>query len=84
MDLVPGFPIKIVQSSELLLLLYENYTMYRQIFLDARELPKDPNPTWMGYSVGRWDRDSLVVDVTGFNDKTWLDIDGHPILMRCI
>jgi hypothetical protein len=78
MDLVPGFPIKIVQSSSLLLLLYENYTMYRQIFIDARELPKDLNPTWMGYSVGRWDGDSLVVEVVGFNDKTWLDVDGHP------
>src|SRR5206468_10635651 len=39
---------------------------------------KNPNPSWMGYSVGHWDGDTLVVDSSGFNDKTWLDYDGHP------
>jgi hypothetical protein len=51
---------------------------FRQIFLDGRPLPKDPNPTWMGYSIGHWDGDTLVVESAGFNDRTWLDGDGHP------
>jgi hypothetical protein len=51
---------------------------YRQILTDGRELPKDPNPTWMGYSVGRWEGDTFVVSSGGFNDQTWLDYNGHP------
>ena len=51
---------------------------YRQIFLDGRALEAAPNPSWMGYSVGRWDGDTLVVESFGFNDRTWLDHDGHP------
>ena len=51
---------------------------FRQIYTDGRELPKDPNPTWMGYSVGHWEGDTLVVETAGFNDKTWLDMVGHP------
>jgi hypothetical protein len=54
------------------------YTHFRQVFLDGRPLPKDPQPTWMGYSVGRWEGDTLVVDSSGFNDQTWLDDGGHP------
>jgi hypothetical protein len=50
----------------------------RQIFLDGRSHPSDPNPTWLGHSVGRWEGDTLVVDSIGFNDKTWLDLNGHP------
>ena len=50
---------------------------FRQVLMDGRPLPEDPNPTWMGYSVGHWDGDTLVVESTGFNDKTWLDA-GHP------
>jgi len=68
---------KIVQTPGLLLMLDEDLT-YRQIFLDGRKLETDPNPSWMGYSVGRWDGDTLVVDSFGFNDRTWLDRDGHP------
>jgi hypothetical protein len=45
----------------------------RQIFLDGRPLPADPNPSWSGYSIGRWDGDTFVVESNGFNDKTWLD-----------
>jgi hypothetical protein len=51
---------------------------YRQIHLDGRQLPKDPNPSWMGYSVGRWDGDTLVVETNGFTERSWLDYDGHP------
>src|SRR6185503_5318292 len=71
-------PYKIVQTPELIVILYESQTMFRQIFLDGRELPKDPQPSWMGYSVGRWDGDTLVIETVGFNDKTWLDGSGHP------
>jgi hypothetical protein len=68
---------KIVQTPNLLLMLFSG-TLYREIFLDGRALPKDPNPDWMGYSVGRWEGDTLVIETIGFNDRTWLDDDGHP------
>lgn len=71
-------PYKIVQTPELVVILYESQTMFRQIFVDGRELPKDPEPSWLGYSVGRWDGDVLVVQTVGFNDQTWLDGLGHP------
>ena len=51
---------------------------HRTIFTDGRELPKDPNPTWLGYSVGRWDNDTMVITSIGFNDRGWLDVGGHP------
>ncbi|MEP7310192.1 MAG: hypothetical protein ABJA98_32195 [Acidobacteriota bacterium] len=70
-------PVKFVQTPGLLLVLYEDAPT-RQIFLDGRALPKDPNPSWMGYSVGHWEGDTLVVDTAGFNDRTWLDLAGHP------
>jgi hypothetical protein len=69
---------RIIQSPTVVGLLYERGIAYRQIFMDGRELPKDPNPTWMGYSVGHWDGDTLVVESAGFNDRTWLDRVGHP------
>ena len=68
---------KIVQTPGLILILDEDLT-YRQIFLDGRALETNPNPSWMGYSVGRWEGDTLVVESFGFNDRTWLDRDGHP------
>ncbi|HEV2202612.1 MAG TPA: hypothetical protein VGR73_22565 [Bryobacteraceae bacterium] len=69
---------KIVQTPGLVLILYEYGTTFRQIFTDGRELPKDPNPTWMGYSVGRWENDTLVVESNGFNGKAWLSGLGNP------
>jgi hypothetical protein len=69
--------MKIVQTPGLILILNPDLT-YRQIFLDGRALEAAPNPAWMGYSVGRWDGDTLVVESFGFNDRTWLDHDGHP------
>jgi hypothetical protein len=59
-------------------ILYETRGTYRQIFTDGRALPKDPNPSWMGYSVGRWERDVFVVESAGFNSRTWRDGIGHP------
>jgi hypothetical protein len=69
---------RIIQSPNVVGLLYERGVVHRQIFMDGRELPKDPNPTWMGYSVGHWEGDTLVVKSVGFNDRTWLDRVGHP------
>ena len=51
---------------------------YRQIYMDGRKLPVDPQPAWLGYSVGKWEGDTLVVDAAGFNDKSWLDVAGPP------
>jgi hypothetical protein len=68
---------KLVQTPGLILILDQDLT-YRQIFMDGRPLEKEPNPTWMGYSVGRWDGDTLVVESFGYNDKTWLDNYGTP------
>jgi len=71
---------RIVQTPGLIAILYQGTTnsVHRTIFTDGRPLPQDPNPAWMGYSVGRWDGDTLVVDTAGFNDRSWLDIEGHP------
>jgi hypothetical protein len=68
---------KIVQTSKEILMLF-NGTLYREIFLDGRPLPADPNPDWMGYSVGHWEGKTLVIETNGFNDRTWLDDDGRP------
>jgi hypothetical protein len=70
-------PLKIIQTPTLIVILSEDLT-YRQIFLDGRDLPTDPNPNFMGYSVGHWEGETLVVTTAGYNDRTWLDADGHP------
>jgi hypothetical protein len=72
-----GFAAKFIHTPGLLVILYEDLT-YRQIFLDGRDLPRDPNPTWMGYSVGRWEGDALIVSSLGYNDRSLLDFEGHP------
>jgi hypothetical protein len=73
------YPWKIVQQPKLIVLLFEgNIHSYRQIFMDGRAHPADPDPTWYGHSVGKWDGDTLVVDSVGFNDKFWFDFAGHP------
>jgi hypothetical protein len=69
--------MKIVQTPGLILILNPDLT-YRQIFLDGRTLESALNPSWMGYSVGHWDGDTLVVESNGYNDRSWLDHDGHP------
>jgi hypothetical protein len=77
MNMHAPLPVKLVQTPQLLLMLSEDLT-YRQIFLDGRSLPVDPDPSFMGYSVGRWEGDTLVVDTIGFKDRTWLDFSGLP------
>jgi hypothetical protein len=70
---------RIVQTPTLTLIMYESpNSPHRTVFTDGRELPKDPNPTWLGYSVGRWEEDTFVVTTAGFNDHGWLDSGGHP------
>ena len=71
-------PWKLIQGPGEVMILYEAFNLFREIFTDGRELPKDPNPTWLGYSVGHWEGDALVVESNGFNGKAWLDQMGHP------
>jgi hypothetical protein len=69
---------KIVQTPGLTVIMYESDGTHRQIYTDGRTHPRDPQPMWLGYSVGKWEGDTLVVDTVGFNDKSWLDAFGHP------
>ena len=74
-------PFKIVQTGPLIVVLYETSatSAFRQIFTDGRPLPKDPQPTWLGYSIGAWEGNVLKVDSIGFNDQGWIDTAiGHP------
>ena len=83
----PNFPrawtlpqyIKIVQTPGLMVMLHEFNAAYREVFLDGRPLPEDPNPTWNGYSTGHWDGDTLVIETNGIRDDMWLDIQGSPV-----
>jgi hypothetical protein len=73
------FPFKIIQTPGLVVLLYEQLYLFRQVFMDGRKVAPDVNPSWLGYSTGKWDGDTLVVESIGFNDRTWLDtFKGHP------
>jgi|SRR5262252_4075903 len=73
------YPWRILQTPTHVFFLFEgNIHSYRQIFMDGRKHPDDPNPTWYGHSIGRWEGDTLVVDSVGFNEKFWFDFAGHP------
>jgi hypothetical protein len=72
------FPNKFIQTPGLIVILEEGDGGLRQIFTDGRKHTADPQPSWMGYSVGHWEGDSLVVETVGFNDKGWLDASGDP------
>jgi hypothetical protein len=72
-------PFEIVQTANRILFVYEGGAhVWRQVWMDGRAQPKNPNPNWLGHSIGHWDGDTLVVDSVGFNDMTWLDDAGHP------
>ena len=73
-----NLPFKIIQTPLVTIVLLEEFNNWRQIHTDGRSLPEDPQPTWLGYSVGHWDDDVLVVTTSGFNDQTWLDGSGTP------
>jgi hypothetical protein len=71
-------PFEIIQIPGRILILFEDFYTRRTIWTDGRDLPKDPDPTWYGYSVGRWEGDTLVVDTVGFDDRSWLNGGGYP------
>ncbi len=82
----PSAPLlyKIIQSSSLLVQLFEDVDGFRQVFLDGRGQPKDPDPTWPGHSIGSWDGDTLVIDTVGFNDKGWLLLFPHTEMLHIV
>jgi len=78
--LVAPAPWKVVQTANFIVFVHEAFNLWRQVFLDGRErLPLDDlTQTWFGYSLGKWEGDTLVVDTVGFNGKVWLDQLGKP------
>lgn len=83
----PNFPrawtlpqyIKLVQTPGLMVMLHEFNAAYREVFMDGRPLPENPNPTWNGYSTAHWEGDTLVIRTNGIRDDMWLDIQGSPV-----
>jgi hypothetical protein len=73
-----AYPWKMIPSRGSIVIVYEAFNLWRQVFMDGRELRPDANPTWQGYSTGKWEGDTLVVDTRGFNGKAWLDQLGRP------
>jgi hypothetical protein len=71
-------PWEIVQIPGRVLMFFEEQHIWREIWTDGRPLPKDADPSWLGYSVGHWEGDTLVVETVGFNDKEWVDLYGNP------
>jgi hypothetical protein len=73
-----AYPFKFIATPNSMVIVYEIFNFWRQIFTDGREMDPDANPSWMGYSTGRWEGDTFVVDSKGFNGKAWLDQLGRP------
>jgi len=73
-----AIPFKLIHTPNQVTVLYEAFNHYRQIFTDGRSFPETREPTWLGYSIGKWDGNTLIVDTIGFNDETWLDDGGFP------
>jgi hypothetical protein len=73
------YPLEFIQNSERLALLFEQNNVFHVVPTDGRDHPKNLDATWLGNSVGKWDRDTLVIDTVGFNGKTWLDTAEHPL-----
>jgi len=76
--LVRNSPFKLVQTPGVVVILYEEFNHYRQIFTDGRSFPAEMSPSWFGYSLGKWEGEVFVVETLGFNDKSWFDDPGHP------
>jgi hypothetical protein len=74
-----GQPRKMIQTPGVIAIIYEANSGLRQIFTDGRSLPKDAEPWWYGYSVGKWDGDTLKVESSNFRDLGWLDVEGSPL-----
>jgi hypothetical protein len=77
-DLTAPAPWKIVQTDDLIVIVHEAFSLWRQIFMDGRKLGATFNPSWLGYSAGHWEGNTLVVDTRGFNGRAWLDQVGKP------
>jgi len=75
---------KFIQTPQILLTIFENVPNYRQVYLDGRAHPKEPNPSWQGHSTGTWKGDTLVIDTIGFNDKSWIEIYPHTEMLHVI
>lgn len=73
------YPTEIIQTPKETLMLFDWFYTRRQIWTDGRQLPSDPEPRFYGYSIGHWDGDTFVVESNGFDDRVWIDADGHPI-----
>ena len=73
-----GYPFEIVQTPQRIFMFFESAHLWRQIWMDGREFPRESDSLWMGYSIGHWDGDDLVVETAKFNDQTWIDGQGHP------
>jgi hypothetical protein len=71
-------PFEIIQAPDRMLIHMQYHEIWRQVWTDGRELPKDPDPAWMGYSIGKWDGDTFVITSTGYDERTWLDHLGNP------
>lgn len=78
----PPFLTKFVHTPSLLVMLFEDVPGFRQVFLDGRPHPADPDPTWLGHAVGKWDGDTLVVDAIGYNDRSWIGTYPHTEMMH--
>jgi hypothetical protein len=76
--MVRSGPFKIIQTPGVIVILFEEMNHFRQIFTDGRGLPEIKEQTWLGYSTGKWEGDTLVVETIGFHDRSWLDNPGHP------
>jgi hypothetical protein len=71
-----NFPFEIIQKPDIVHILFEYNQHQRRIYINGKH-PEDPDPTWLGHSIGRWEGRTLVVDTVGFNGLTWLDMQGH-------
>jgi hypothetical protein len=88
---LPSFPFpggslafEFVQTPTRLVTIFETTPTYRKVYLDGRDHPKSPNPSWMGHSIGRWQGDTLVIDTVGFNDKSWIDLSPHTEMLHVV
>ncbi len=82
---IPGgaaFTARFVQAADVLVILFEDVPGFRQVYLDGRDHPENPNPSWMGHSIGRWEGDTLMIDTVGFNDRGWSDIFPRTEMLR--
>jgi hypothetical protein len=73
-----SYPVEFVQTSKRFVMMFESNNVFHIVPTDGRSAPRDPDPTWMGISVGRYEGDTLVIETSGFNGKTWIDTAEHP------